>query len=240
MIKAVFFDIDDTLYCFRDCHARGMAAITAYAEKRLGVAPEDFNRALKEAETEIYARLGFDNSAIHNRQIRFQRALEILGLPIYPHTVTLYNIYWDTMISYAEPEPGLLDFIDRLKEMGIYIGIVTDMTTDIQWRKLAHLGIAPLVDGFVASETAGVEKPGHGVYELCRAGAGCAPEECLVIGDNPDKDMAGARGAGMEEAWYCRYCTAGHREGIRVLHSFWDCLQGDKIVVGDLEIRSLE
>ncbi len=42
MIKEVIFDIDGTLYDYERGNAEGVARMTAYAEKELGIGPEEF------------------------------------------------------------------------------------------------------------------------------------------------------------------------------------------------------
>ena len=54
------------------------------------------------------------------------------------------------------------------------------------------------MDFVVTSEEAGCEKPEKAFYELCIKKAGCLPEECLMIGDSLEKDVLGAKAAGMQ------------------------------------------
>lgn len=84
MIKAVFFDIDDTLYHFTEAGRLAAREVERYVYENLGIGPDVWQDAAKKAQERIGARIGFDSPAIHNRQIRFQNALEILKQPIYP------------------------------------------------------------------------------------------------------------------------------------------------------------
>lgn len=202
MIKAVIFDIDDTLYSFKKAHKVAMENLDQYAEACLKVQKDVFRGVLKKTQKEILERLGCNNSAIHNRLIRFQNVLAVLDRPIHPHAREMCRIYWDTLIRFAVPEPGIQKLMRELKDKGIYIGIGTDMTAYFQVKKLEKLGLAQYVDSMVTSEEAGVEKPEPELFRLCIDKAGCLPEECLFIGDNPKKDIAGARGVGMHVLCY--------------------------------------
>ena len=206
MIKAVIFDIDDTLYSFRKAHKTAMESLDVYAEECLKVDKQVFRSVLKKTQDEILERLGCNNSAIHNRLIRYQNALAILDRPIHPHAREMSRIYWDTLIRFAVPEPGIQKLMRELKERGIYIGIGTDMTAYLQVKKLEKLGLAQYVDSMVTSEEAGVEKPEKELFRLCIDKAGCLPGECVFIGDNPKKDIAGARSVGMHALCY-QGCT---------------------------------
>lgn len=202
MIKAVIFDIDDTLYSFRKAHTLAMESLDQYAAECLKVEQKVFRDTLKKTQEAIIERLGWNNSAIHNRLIRFQNALALLERPIHPHAREMSRIYWDTLICSAQPQPGIQRLMQVLKEKGIHIGIGTDMTAYYQVVKLEKLGLAQYVDSMVTSEEAGVEKPEKALFQLCIEKAGCLPEECLFIGDNPKKDIAGARSVGMQVLCY--------------------------------------
>ncbi len=55
----------------------------------------------------------------------------------------------------------------------------------------------------VTSEEAGAEKPDVRLFALCAEKAGCTAEECVFVGDNLKKDVAGAKNAGMHPVWFC-------------------------------------
>lgn len=62
---------------------------------------------------------------------------------------------------------------------------------------LDDTGLAPLLDGVVASAVVGSRKPEPAIFEAGLRLAGCRPEEALVIGDTPAEDLEGARRAGI-------------------------------------------
>lgn len=202
MIRCVIFDIDNTLYSYTRANAAAMRGLYAYAGEQLGLSVPEFDELAARASKDISDRLSSDNAAIHNRLIRFQNILEGLGLPLYPHAVNMYNCYWDTFLDNVECAPYCQELLQELKRRSIRIGIGTDMTALMQYRKLEKLDLLPLVQFIVTSEEAGVEKPASRFFELCVQKAGCAPEECLFVGDNPRKDILGAVNAGMKTLWY--------------------------------------
>ncbi len=202
MIKTVVFDIDNTLYSFDRAHSAALEALISYAGQKLGMDRETFMSALKETQQRLEEYIG-DKAAVHNRTIRFQNLLESRGLSLYPHVLEMDSVYWDTLIVSSVPSPGALETIKELKERGIRIGIGTDMTARVQFRKLEFLGLLPYVDFFVSSEEAGAEKPDPALFARCVEKAGCAAQECLFVGDNRKKDILGAREAGLRAVWYC-------------------------------------
>lgn len=92
--------------------------------------------------------------------------------------------------------------MEELKNRHIRIGIGTDMTASIQYKKLLKLGLAPYIDFIVTSQEAGVEKPHPHFFDICLEKAGCLPEECAFVGDNQKKDVKGALDHGMLGIWY--------------------------------------
>ena len=58
------------------------------------------------------------------------------------------------------------------------------------------------MDFIVTSAEAGIEKPDPKIYERALQKAGCAPGECLFIGDVYQKDVLGPEKAGMRALWF--------------------------------------
>jgi putative hydrolase of the HAD superfamily len=220
MIKAVFFDIDDTLFHFTGRHRECMEKVFSYGEETLLVERRKLEAALTAAMEQVAAYAGADSPVTHNRQIRFQNALDILGKPIYPHATRLYHIYWEHMLDRMEPEPGLIPLLEVLKNQGLYLGVGTDMTSYIQNEKLHRLGVAGYFQAVVTSEEAGFDKPSKRLFELCAKKAGCAMEECLFIGDSLEKDVLGPRKAGMQSICYNRYSKVSREEAGEVITSY--------------------
>lgn len=200
MLKAVLFDIDDTLYSFANGHSIAMPVVCSYAEEQFGIQTEQFNKYCTEAMKQQF-QWDSTTAGCHSRTIRFQQVLERLGLPLW-YAVVLDDVYWSSLLSAITPFPGVMEFMTGLRERGVRLGTGSDMTTNWQLKKLHKLGLLDLLDFVVTSEEAGVEKPDKRLFELCRRKAGCQAEECLFIGDNLDKDVLGAQRAGMQALWF--------------------------------------
>lgn len=202
MIKAVIFDIDNTLYSFDKAHEPAMEALHAYAREHLGLEPEQLAREIMLAAEDVKTHLDADCAALHNRTLRIQVMLERNRLPLI-HAAPMGELYWDTLLRHAEPNPGSLTCLAKLKEQGYILGIGTDMTIEYQLKKLEKLQMLPLFDFIVSSEEANVEKPHEKLFRICAMKAGVSPEECLFIGDSLKKDVLGPRAMGMHSVWYC-------------------------------------
>ncbi len=201
MIKAVVFDLDDTMYSYQNAHRYAFQAVSSYAVHQLGTTPEQFEALYKRKMSEHLARIGSNCSAIHNRLIRFQLMVEELRLPL-SHAPVMESLYWRTLLAHMEPSPGLKETVEALKAAGYRIGVGTNMTADWQYEKLERLGLLDLIDFLVSSEEVNAEKPDRRLFLACVEKAGCLAQECLFLGDSIAHDVAGALGAGMQAAWY--------------------------------------
>lgn len=222
MIKAVIFDIDNTLYSYDQNHVYGMRALADYCESAFGITAEEMEACYKKAGQIMISRIGTDTAAIHSRLLRTQCMLELLHQPLFPHARNMYHAYWDTLIRQAQPSPGVLDFMKELKRCGIRIGVGTDMTAYIQYKKLESTGTAQYIDFVVTSEEAGVEKPHPHLFELCVEKAGVPASECAFIGDNLKKDVEGAWNNGLKGFWYTQEKLPEKEVEYPVIQSFTD------------------
>ena len=196
MIKTVVFDLDNTLYAYAPAHEAGFRAVTAYGEAVLGITPERFALLHQKAERLLRRSAGKEAAAIHSRLIRYQLLLEGLKLPIY-HAPQMAACYWESFFAAVVPEPGTREALEKLREMGLRIGVGTNMTAEQQYEKLWRLGLLELVDFLVTSEEVGAEKPDGRLFRRCAEKAHCSAEDCLFVGDDLERDIGGALAAGM-------------------------------------------
>lgn len=218
-MKAVIFDLDNTLYDYSAAHAAAFEALTAYAQAVLGIEPTRFNALHDAADAELKARCGANQAAIHNRLIRYQVLLEGLGLPI-AHAPRMAEAYWGTMMANLHAMPGARETLRRLRGMGLRVGVGTNMTADRQYEKLARLDLLDGVDFMVTSEEVTSEKPDGRLFAFCAQKAGCAAGECAFVGDSLRGDVLGALNAGMKAVWFRPNGDAsGLPEGARVIRT---------------------
>ena len=188
MLKAVIFDIDNTLYDYDAAHAPAFQALTEYARDRLSIRAEDFPALHRQAERTLAERCGPNCAALHNRLLRYQALLEARGLPL-RHAPVMSRLYWETLLDAMAISEG---------------GICTSMTADCQCEKLIRLELIDRVDFIVTSEEVTAEKPDKKIFDCCAAKAGCASSECAFVGDNREADALGAIAAGMKGVWLRR------------------------------------
>ena len=164
-MKAVLFDLDDTLYAYKPCHAQGL-------EEVLSSIVSDWKLSRDEAES-LYARARdwihnqlHNTAASHHRLLYMSKLCEFAGQNPVIHARRLKDIYWKGHFTRMDFHPGARELLVSLKNSGILLGLVTDLTADIQYQKLRHLGLESTFDAVVTSEEAGIEKPSPVMFRL--------------------------------------------------------------------------
>ncbi|MCC6212778.1 MAG: HAD family hydrolase [Burkholderiales bacterium] len=191
--NAVLFDTDNTLFPYEPAHRAGMRAVREKAARLFGIAPEKFDQGFDAARDAIKQRLGRTASS-HSRLLYFQRMLELLGLGSQVLlALDLEQTYWRSFLGGARLFPDLKEFLDDLRIAGISTAIVTDLTAQIQFRKIVYFRLDRYFDYIVTSEEAGLDKPAPGPFELAVAKMRPAGDCLWMIGDHAENDIAGAR-----------------------------------------------
>jgi len=195
--KAVIFDTDNTLYPYSPAHKEATRAVEEKVEKQLGIDKAMFRSAFMKARQEIKNRLG-NVASSHSRLLYMQRTIEKLELGTrILTTLDLEQTYWRTFLSNCRLFPEVLDFIQLLKSKGIVTANITDLTAQIQFRKLVYFGLDEFFDYVVTSEEAGADKPDKRPFEVAFEKLQIEPKNIWMIGDNPKSDMVGAGEMGM-------------------------------------------
>ncbi len=201
MYRGVIFDIDGTLYDYQINDFLAMKHFCAFIEENLGVEEKIFRETYSEARKIIRGRLK-DTAAAHSRILLIQTALEMLGKNPFNHVLELYDVYWNFFLENMRPYDGAEEFLSRLKARGIKISTCTDMTAQIQYRKLKKLGLDKFIDFMVTSEETGFEKPAPIMFELALEKMKIRADEAAFFGDSLERDILGAENVGIEPFWF--------------------------------------
>jgi putative hydrolase of the HAD superfamily len=99
----------------------------------------------------------------------------------------------------AAPYPGVTAVLDRLREAGLRLFLVTDGHADTQRHKVRALGLDPWfeVSVFTGDLPSHLHKPSPHPFRLACGRLGLPPEACAYVGDNPSCDFQGPRSLGM-------------------------------------------
>jgi putative hydrolase of the HAD superfamily len=196
MIRAIVFDLDNTLVDFMSMKRLAVAAaINAMIDTGL---PLDRDTAEREIFA-IYAREGIEHQTVFDDLlvmhlgrvdyrilaagiVAYRRAREA-ALVLYPHVSF-------TLVS--------------LIKQGIRLAVVSDAPRREAWLRLCYLNLHHLFDVVVTFEDTGERKPSPAPFRLVLERLGIEPEEALMVGDWAERDVVGAMQLGMRTA-FARY-----------------------------------
>lgn len=97
--------------------------------------------------------------------------------------------------------------LEKLRNAGWVLGIVTNGMADNQEGKIRNTGLADLMDGWVVSSEIGVRKPEPDIFHELARRLEC-PLEGWMVGDSLTADVAGGLAVGLETAWITSTPTA--------------------------------
>jgi putative hydrolase of the HAD superfamily len=113
-----------------------------------------------------------------------------------------FDAFFDALYrALSEPDawsckPGCREALTELRARGLTLGIVSNFDRRLP-RLLEGLAIAPLIDAVVLPSDAGAEKPDPRIFQLALERLGTPAAASVFVGDSVERDIAGARAAGM-------------------------------------------
>jgi putative hydrolase of the HAD superfamily len=191
LLKAVFFDLDGTLYD-RDALVRVVAGdqFDAFREHLAGVDKSVF----------IERVFALDDHGYRERSALYAQVVSELGL----ETAVANQLESDFRTRYlasCDATPDTIDTLRVLKGRGLKLGVVTNGAARIQTDKLLALGISDYFDVVLISEVEGVRKPEAVIFTRALERCQVRAHEAVFVGDNPEADVFGAMAVGMRPIW---------------------------------------
>lgn len=201
MIKGILFDLDNTLIDFMKMKKASCdAAIEAMIAAGVDLPKERATKVL----FDLYGEYGIEYDQI------FQRFLEKIQQKIdYKILAAGIVAYRKAQEAYKKPYPKVIPTLIKLREKGIKAAIVSDAPRLKAWIRLTELGLQDFFDAVVAQGDVNEMKPSRIPFEKALAELDLKPNEVLMIGDWPERDIAGAKVLGMKTC-FARY---GYQRG---------------------------
>lgn len=200
-VAAVFFDGDQTLWDFRAVMRRALAETLAELQGlRPGPATDDLDVASLMADRrEAVRRLGPGELRLDRiRRAAFEGTLERIGLPDPALAATLTDFYLERRFSGVEPYPDVIPALAALAPT-YRLGLLSNGNSYPD-----RCGLAGAFDAVVLAEDHGWAKPDRRLFDAAAAALEVDGRHCLMVGDSPVNDVAGAQAAGWRAIWLCR------------------------------------
>lgn len=196
MIKAVVFDLDNTLVDFMAMKRQAVdASIAAMQDAGLRLPSEEIRSRIDE----IYKLKGIEFQNVFD-QLLFDEFSKID-----------YKILSSGVIAYRRareaalvPYPHVIMTLMELMKLQLKLGVVSDAPGREAWLRLCYLNLHHIFDAVVTFDDTGERKPAPGPFKKVLEKLGVKPAEALMIGDWAERDVVGAKQVGMKTV-FARY-----------------------------------
>ena len=194
MIKSIIFDLDNTLLDFMKMKSVSIkAAVNAMIDVGMEINREE---ALDEIFN-IYDSKGYEHQEVFNEFI-----IKKIGNINYKYLAAAIVEYKKAKEISLNLYPDVIPTLNKLLSMNLNLGIVSDAPSREAWMRLYTLDLHNFFDDVVTFNDTGVYKPAKKepfikISEKLNANL----EECMMVGDWPERDIKGAGQLGMKTAF---------------------------------------
>jgi len=224
-IKALIFDLDNTLLDFMS-FKQDTARAVCIELKKLG---------WKLSEKETYEKIF---KIYSEKGIEYQKTFADLvygegydgneAEKLQQAAIIAYSRY---KYSTLKPYLGVVGTLAELKKSH-KLAVLTDAPRNKAWQRLVLAGLHSYFDEVGTYHDTGKHKPEKEPFERICGLLGVNASECLFVGDNPSRDIKGAKAVGMKTAW-AKYGHIGNYIGYSA-----PAKEDEKLA--DYEINSIE
>lgn len=188
-MKAILFDLDDTLYPEITFVKSGFKAVAAYLCQHC--------QYLDCTEQYLLDKLLLYLQS-YGRGKTFDYLLRDLDLSI-DHYIPLLIYIYRTHVPDIKLYPNVVSILQNLKHKGFSLGIITDGMASVQRRKIEALKLEKLLDLVICTDEIGRHywKPSPIPYKIALDYLNTKPVEAVYVGNDITKDFAGANAINM-------------------------------------------
>jgi putative hydrolase of the HAD superfamily len=201
MIRALVFDLDDTLFEELSYVRSGFRHVAEWLVRSEGGAATDYLRALEE------------DFELRGRGRNFDALVERFGIrTAVERLVRMYREHPPVI----RVRPDLVEFLGELRQE-YQLFLLTDGWLEVQQKKVAALELEPMFDRIYYSQSNGLTyaKPHPRFFCRLLEDNGLHPSQALMIGNDVAKDIEGGRGVGMHTFRVHRLLDATEQEQLR-------------------------
>lgn len=185
-MKAVLFDLDNTLYPEIEFVKSGFRAVARYLVSKHHFSEDLIVKQMLDILEKDGRGKVFDSS-LHNLGLYSEDMVKLL--------VFIYRSHHPRIQLYSDVLPTL----KKLRSWSLRMGIITDGMASVQRNKIASLAFDKIFDAIVFSDEIGREfwKPSTMPYKVALNLLQISPLESAYVGDDPSKDFLGSNSIGM-------------------------------------------
>lgn len=214
-ISDIFFDLDHTLWDFEMNSALTFQNLFEELEIEVNLS--------KFLEVYVPVNLAFwklyREDKIKKPELRYQRLKTTFDTIQYNiDDEEIENISTEYIVKLATHNhllPNAVEILDYLKPK-YKLHIITNGFEEVQTRKLVNANIFDYFDQVINSEMAGVKKPNPEIFELALQKANVVANNSLMVGDNIEADILGAKAVGLHAMHFNAHNDPKHEHCIMI------------------------
>lgn len=198
-IKAVLFDLDDTLWPIVPVLERAENLLhdwlAAHAPAVAGRYSIEMLRSRRQALMQAEPRYRIDLWGL--RHATLSEAFRQVGADVarVEQAMAVFSAARNAVTPFADVEPGLASLNARLA-----VGSISNGFADLQ-----AIGIAHHFRISIAAHSFGRAKPDPQIFHAACAALGIQPQQAAYVGDDLTLDVQGAQDAGLRGVWMNRF-----------------------------------
>ncbi|MFO1446177.1 HAD family hydrolase [Bacillus sp. Bva_UNVM-123] len=190
-MKAVLFDLDGTLLD-RD------ESIKSFIAKQYERFKIYFNHIKKEMYCKRFIEL--DHHGYVWKDKVYEQLIDEFDIKGISHEQLLHD-YLEQFKYHCIAFSNLYEMLEKLKDMNIVLGIITNGKGPFQLDNVKALNIEMYFDVILVSELEGIKKPHPLIFSRALERLNVSPSECIFVGDHPENDVIAAQSVGMVGVW---------------------------------------
>ncbi len=165
--ELIVFDLDDTLYDYSDSNKYAEGQLFMFLSQEISIETKVIMTSFAAARATVKRRLGETGSS-HSRLLYLNEMFRVLELNPRPSfLLRAEQIFWSSYMAKMKQKTGLEDFISSARHLKIPLILLSDLTLNIQLKKLLSLGMDNTFDQiYVSEELGGDKKTGFPLREL--------------------------------------------------------------------------
>ncbi|MDN5794198.1 MAG: HAD family hydrolase [Intrasporangium sp.] len=198
-VRAVLFDWGGTITPWHEIDLRAQWTAFADGVGTLACARDDLAGRLYAAEA-----LAWQRGRSLGVSARLPEILEACGLArgeaLTEAGTAAYRSFWE---PHTLTHPGVGPLWEALREAGLRVGVLSNTIWDRAYHRsiFERDGVIDLIDGDTYSSETPWVKPRAEIFTYAAREIGCAPEECVYVGDRSYEDVHGPQQVGMRAIW---------------------------------------
>lgn len=206
-LRAVIFDLDDTLYDHRHSARMGLLGIRSRHAEMQSVSVQELEQRYSSALESIHVQLlAGEVTQTEARVRRMQALFRSFGIIIdEARALGEYTRFRREYDRSCQVVPGTRELLSGLRAYGMRFGILTNNLVSEQIPKLKQLRLEQTFDVVTISEEVGAAKPDPKIFEVTLGRLELLADQVVMVGDSLETDIAGAQRVGIRSVWLNRF-----------------------------------